>query len=220
MVQELVNVTTPKTCKECFNTQFKLPRPQCHYEKAYHLKKSLDFFKKEFGMDIGIDVNLFIADIKPLCKQCLSTVDKRADRIRQDELIRGLADAVISIKEDIEVLKNNNHKEENKISTPIYKQQKEIETPVRPVMRAPMPEKAAPELKIKLNKKEPIGGWKFAQRNIKKKNIPIYLEEFKKEYPEYSEEINKVIDGRQSDFVELDMNKSGNFMIKYRDFKK
>lgn len=220
--QELVNLEIPKTCKECFSTPYKKPRPQCHYEKLFHLKKSVEFFKKEFGMVILSDEDLraSIEQIKPYCQQCLATIGKRAEKIHKEKQIEHLTDVVLSLKDDIDEIKN--HQDERKdVSTPIYKQQKEVETPVMKV------KKEKPELKIKFQKKEdnskkkePTGGWKFCQRNINKKNIPKFLEEFKKKNPEYSEEVNKVIEGKQSEFIKKKMNKAGRFMIMYRDFKK
>jgi hypothetical protein len=211
---------TPKTCKECFNTPYRYPRPYCHYEKAYHLKKSDEFFKKEFNMDLGIDVEMFVNDIKPLCMECLSTIDKRADKIRQDELIRDLTEAVISIKDDLDVLKNQKEND-NFRPTPIYKQQKEVEAPVKQVVKKQETtyENKAPDIKVKLNEKEAVGGWKFFQRNIKKDNIKKYLEGFVEENPKYESEAEKILDGVRSDFMKIEMNKKGNFVIKYREMK-
>jgi len=221
--QELVKLKVPKTCKECFNSSFKRARPHCHYEKAYHIKQSVLFFKQELGMDLGIDVKAFIEDIKPLCQQCLSTIDKRAEKIHQERMFQNITETLTGIKQEIDDIKNNKEEKEED-TTQIYKKQKEPETPIRKVKKKEVEVVEPPEIKMQLKQKEksgkqPTGGWKFFQRNIKKKNIPKYLKEFKEKNPEYQNEVDKLLDGAKSEFVDLKLNKSNNWMIRYRDFE-
>ena len=217
MEQSLINIKIPTTCKECFNSPFKKPRPNCWYEKAYHLQKSVKFFKEELDMDLGIDIETALSQLKPLCKQCLKTIDQRAKEIQQQEFMKEINNTIMNLKEEVEELKNFKERETEREETPIYKQQKDVEAPIRVV------KKNIPEIKIqtieKSGEKQPHGGWKIYQRNVRPENLKKYLQELKNRKSELSDEIDKAIDGKETPFIDISYNKNGNYIVKYRDLK-
>jgi len=218
MEQTLLDIKIPETCKECFETPFKKPKPECWYEKAFHLRKLVKFFKEDLDLDLGIDVNAALAQLRPLCSQCLATIGVRAKEIQQQEFMKQLNNTIVSLKDDIEELKNHNEEKDIHGGMPIYKQQEEMEAQAIKVNKKPK----IPGIKIEtVEKREmtPHGGWKVFQRNIKSENLAKYLKDFKKRKPELGAEIDKAINGKQTDFIDISNNKMNNLIVKYRDIE-
>ena len=212
MEQILTELKTPKTCKECFTSPFKKPRPECWYEKAHHLQKLDEFFKNELDMDLAIDINSALMQLKPLCIQCLKTLDTRVREIQQEHNQKQLKIAIDHLAEELTELKNNKNDKGEMEKTPIYKQERDMEAPIRVVNKMKVP-----DIKIKTVEKKPHGGWKVFQRNVKPENLKEFLLALKERKKELSDEIDKAIDQKQTSCIDITHNKKGNLIIKYRD---
>lgn len=223
------NIHIPTTCKECFKGPFQLPRPQCWYEKAYHLQKSVDFFKNELKMDLHMDVNAILAKIKPRAKKCLSECPKRAEAIIRQMQFDQMQKMVVKLGEEIKGIKRLSEEAHIKnVDDPILRQEHDLESPIHevnrqdtmPVMGEPDPPsgvKLTFERTPVLTKKKPVGGWLKYQRNVKKSNITKYLDKLEAAHPDLAGEIEKVKRGSNSDVVRIGTNTKGNAMIEYRE---
>jgi len=210
IAKEIVDINIPTTCNECFKSQFKKPKPECHYEKAYHLQKLSEFFKDELKLDLNIDVDMVLQQLHPLAQQCLSEIQVKAQSLIPLIKINELANLMNKMTTDIEKIKNNQVITPSDPESPIFRKEKNVESPVQDVKK--------PEIKIATKEKQPKSGWLKYQRNVKKENLEKFLNKLKKAHPQIADEVDLVIDGEKSELVKVRLNKTRkNYMIEYRE---
>jgi len=228
MKQETETIRIPTTCKECYgdkgNGEFKLPRPQCWYEKAVKLQQMEEYFRVQLEMGLPIDVKGALKQIQPLAKQCLANLPKRANIVMEKKRITAMENNIMKTQDELKEIKTLIENISVEKTNHIFKDEKELETEIKEVKREPRDElnytfheSDVPTRIVEKSKPKPVGGWKKYQRNVKKENIPKFLKELAKNHPELKAGVEMVLSQRKSDFVKVTTNKSNNFMIEYRD---
>ena len=222
----------PRTCKECYGSKkdgipqspFKIKAPGCWYEKAVKLKNTDEYFKTVLDMNLNLNVEQALAQLKPLCENCLRVLPKRADDVLREMRIKKVEDMIPSIKNEIGGLKvfiqdilsgNDKH---------IFKNEK-FDTPIKNVKKNIIRQEF-PDIKIEQDdvsfsssKDEPIpiSGWRRYQPNVKKENLPKYLGKLGEDFPALKPCIARVLNKQDSNCVKVTKNKRNNFMIEYKE---
>jgi hypothetical protein len=203
----------PTTCKECFNSKFKLSKPQCAHEQGLEHKKTYEYFKTVYGVPIQQHLDAMHV-LKRQRDQCLKQVQEQATQMismRRTLDIDNILRAVMVLGERIETIEKNGvstYSETERILATPKEQSSTEESTTTKIIRVPTISKEV-ERKVPIHKNdEDISlknrGWLMYVRNVKKEKINDYLDKLKDEFPELTDKQIKVT-----------VNKAGNNMIRY-----
>ncbi len=226
----MTKITIPENCVECYGTEFQVKN--CPYKLKIELEETLAYFKETFMLDMtdfGLNSNAIIKQLKPQAKKCIADIDERAKIVIQERERKEHEKRMSSLEENMEktqkMLQKLLEKEER---TQIFREEKEMETPVIEVKQ-----EEKPKLKYTFHKDDeepdedndpdeliPHGGWMKYLRNVKEENIPKYMDNLVEKHPDLKEEAEKLLDGEPTDAIKITDNSSGNKMIEYREMKR
>jgi len=194
------DVKIPKTCNECFgspdnHSPFKLPMPDCWFEKAFHLQESVRFFKDKLNYDLGVDVQRRLLEIKPHAEECLKGVVKRAENTVMMNHLKELTDRISFLQKEVEDLRNN-HGEKN-LRNDLSSEETDED------------DGSAVE-DVESDKK---WIWVVEGTNVKEKKLEKHLQGLKEKYPIVADELDKTINGDSTDYIKVKRNVSGNYTV-------
>ena len=202
----------PTTCKECFNSKFKLPKPQCAHEQGLEHKKTYEYFKTIYGVPIQQHLDAMHV-LKRQRDLCLKQVQEQATQMismRRTLDIDNILRAVVMLGERIETIEKNGapaYSDTERILAAPREQESTEESTTTKIIRVPTIVKEK-EKKVPIQNDEDISlknrGWLMYVRNVKKDKIKDYLDKLRGEFPELTDKQIKVT-----------VNKAGNNMIRY-----
>ncbi|MEA1909510.1 MAG: hypothetical protein U9M89_00575 [Patescibacteria group bacterium] len=207
----------PKNCPECFRldeyrndgenwipSPYKKDTPYCPFERWVTTKESLETLREVYNIDLRVDLETLAYELKMEGEKCLSELPKRAENIRYEAMFNAVSDRLEEMRESNEKLKEEIFNRLKKQTSPILQKAVEID-----------------DIKKSVKKSKPSllqnRGFKYDQRNIKARNVTKYLLKLAEKKPELEEEVHKVINGEESEYIRLANNKRRNKMIMYRE---
>lgn len=205
----------PKTCDECIKSKYKLPKPSCSHEHGLDHKKSYEYFKNIYHVELPQHLEA-MALLKSQKEQCLEQIQLQAMKMVQLRKMLNIDDILGKIGElstkvcDIET--NGGSIKSSEDDRILASPQKKVgqESVTKKVIRhesVPML-KEMQELPKENNNKEPLQlkdrGWLMYIRNCKKEKLQDYTNQLKGEHPELTE-----------NQIKMSVNAAGNYMIRY-----
>ena len=210
-------IAPPKNCEECIKKGLNKLMTEdrgvkhCPYEFLQYVKKTVDFFKKEFDLDVA-QLQQLIPVIDEKTKACLaqmsSEVEKqnaelaRLERLRQQLGITDFMQSIEQLRNELESVGEAVHKL-CKTNEMLVKHHLSggNQVVVNPVDVESSDDDVEMEEKVETEKAR---RWRALVRNIKKKNIDRKIEEFLSQNKQLSRDDIKVF-----------KNKAGNYTIMY-----
>jgi hypothetical protein len=202
----------PTSCKECFNSRFKLPKPQCAHEQGLEHKKTYEYFKTVYGVPIQqhLDAMHVLKRQRDLCIKQIQDQATQMIQMRRALDIDNILRHVVSLNERIETIEKNGmaeFSEAERILAAPKEQTSSEESITTKIIRVPSISKEVGR-KVPVRNDEDISlknrGWLMFVRNVKKEKIQEYLDKLKGDFPELTDKQIKVT-----------VNKAGNNMIRY-----
>jgi hypothetical protein len=210
--EQAISDHVPTSCKECFNSKFKLPKPQCAHEQGLEHKKTYEYFKTVYGVPIQqhLDAMHVLKRQRDLCIKQIQEQATQMITMRRALDIDNILRHVVSLNERIETIEKNGvstYSDTERILATPKEQSSSEESTTTKIIRVPTISK-------EVGRKAPIGneedislknrGWLMYVRNVKKEKIKDYLDKLKSEFPDLTDKQIKVT-----------VNKAGNNMIRY-----
>ena len=211
----------PKTCDECIKSKYKLPKPTCAYEHGLDHKRSYEYFKNVYKVELPqhLEAMSILRQSKAECLEQIQQTAMKMVALRRaldiDSIlgkIGELSTRVCDIEENGGKLtlgddsdrilaspqkKTGTETVTKKVikheSTPVLKEKKET---VETNNENNSNEKSSLPLKDR--------GWLMYIRNCKKDKLENYVEQLRNEHPELTEKQ-----------IKISLNAAGNYMIRY-----
>ena len=208
----------PKTCEECIKSKYKLPKPSCSYEHGLDHKRSYEYFKNIYHVELPQHLEAMML-LKQQKEQCLEQIQVQAMKMVQLRKMLNIDDILGKIGElstkvcDIET--NGGSIKSSEDDRILASPQKKIgqESVTKKVIR----HESTPTLKEKHEQKSednnnnnkgalPLKdrGWLMYIRNCKKEKLQDYTNKLKSEQPELTD-----------NQIKISVNAAGNYMIRY-----
>jgi hypothetical protein len=206
----------PKTCDECIKSRYKLPKPNCSHEQGLDHKRSYEFFKNVYKVELPQHLEAMHI-LKDRRVECLEQIQQQV--VKMVSLRRALdIDTMLTKISDLstrvcDMEENGGPKKETSdddriLASPQRKGETEavtkkvIKHEVTPILKERQPAKK------ENNDAEPLPlkdrGWLMYVRNCKKDNLEDYANKLKQEHPDLSE-----------NQIKISLNAAGNYMIRY-----
>ena len=203
----------PTTCKECYNSRFKLPKPQCAHEQGLEHKKTYEYFKTIYGVPIQQHLDAMHV-LKRQRDACIRGIQEQATQMitmRRALDIDNILRNVVALNERIETMEKNGattYSEAERILAAPKEQSPSEESTTTKIIRVPNVHKEITR-NVPINRTdEDISlknrGWLMYVRNVKKDKIEEYIKKLRDEFP-----------GLTDKQIKVTVNKAGNNMIRY-----